>query len=58
MRAFVLKVVLRIRNIFYRLNWNDSERFPKQSCAVGLTVFASKRIKCNSLLVSLFSLQI
>ena len=58
MRAFVLKVVLRIRNIFYRLNWNDSERFPKQSCAVSLTVFASKRVKYKSLLVSLFSLQI
>ena len=48
MRAFVSKLVLRI---------NVSKRFSKQSCAVGLTVYVSKRTKYNSLLVSLLRVQ-
>ena len=58
-RAFVSKVVLQIRKkIFFQLKLDDSKRFSKYSCAVGLTVFASTRVKYNSLLVSLLKLQI
>ena len=43
---------------FFQSNLGDSKRFSKKSCAVDLTVFASTRIKYNSLLVGLVRLQI
>ena len=54
-RAFV--VFLTRKYIFFQLKSDDSKKFSKYACSVGLTVFASTRIKYNSLLASLLRLQ-